>query len=40
MVLSQTEFLAKRNELKPDFEQLPDRGSKVAGFNRVYDALG
>ncbi len=40
MVLSQTEFLAKRIELKPDFEKFSDRRTKVAGFKRDIDALG
>jgi hypothetical protein len=31
MILGRTEFLAKRIELKPDFEQFPDRKPKVSG---------
>lgn len=31
MILGRTEFLAKRIELKPDFEQFPDRRPKVSG---------
>ncbi len=31
MVLSRAEFRAKGIELKPDFEQFPDRSPKVTG---------
>lgn len=40
MVLSRAQFLAKRIQLKPDFEQFSDHNTKVAGLESVCNTLG